>query len=177
MSARLSVAVRTSRKLDETYFVRWRRSLYRKTDGMIVMSTTMTVSEARAALPAIIRQVLEGEEVTLTRHGAWRAPRSLDAPSCRPRNGGPGDGTRRVLRAAGGRRHASRHGDQSRRRSVPHEQSKRLSAGHDHRDRHRLPRRPSGNCGPMTTRCARVSCVTLSSAAPGRAPGGAVPCR
>lgn len=36
---------------------------------MTFMSTTMTVSEARAALPAIIQQVLEGEEVTLTRHG------------------------------------------------------------------------------------------------------------
>ena len=30
---------------------------------------TMTVSEARAALPEIIERVLAGEEVTLTRHG------------------------------------------------------------------------------------------------------------
>ena len=29
----------------------------------------MTVSEARAALPAIVERVLAGEEVTLTRHG------------------------------------------------------------------------------------------------------------
>lgn len=33
------------------------------------MPTTMTVSEARAALPHVIEQVLAGEEVTLTRHG------------------------------------------------------------------------------------------------------------
>jgi len=31
--------------------------------------STMTVSEARAALPEIIERVLGGEEVTLTRHG------------------------------------------------------------------------------------------------------------
>ena len=36
---------------------------------MAFMSTTMSVSEARAALPAIIERVLDGEEVTLTRHG------------------------------------------------------------------------------------------------------------
>jgi antitoxin (DNA-binding transcriptional repressor) of toxin-antitoxin stability system len=30
---------------------------------------SMTVSEARAALPEIIERVLDGEEVTLTRHG------------------------------------------------------------------------------------------------------------
>lgn len=30
---------------------------------------TLTVSEARAALPQIIERVLAGEEVTLTRHG------------------------------------------------------------------------------------------------------------
>lgn len=33
------------------------------------MSRTMTVSEARAALPAVLDRVLAGEEVTLTRHG------------------------------------------------------------------------------------------------------------
>jgi prevent-host-death family protein len=33
------------------------------------MSTTMTVSEARAALPEIVERVLSGEEITLTRHG------------------------------------------------------------------------------------------------------------
>ncbi|MFP5218917.1 MAG: type II toxin-antitoxin system Phd/YefM family antitoxin [Actinomycetes bacterium] len=33
------------------------------------MATTMTVSQARAALPDVIAQVLAGEEVTLTRHG------------------------------------------------------------------------------------------------------------
>lgn len=33
------------------------------------MSVTMTVSEARAALPEILDRVLAGEEVTLTRHG------------------------------------------------------------------------------------------------------------
>jgi prevent-host-death family protein len=33
------------------------------------MARTMTVSEARAALPEIIDRVLAGEEVTLTRHG------------------------------------------------------------------------------------------------------------
>lgn len=33
------------------------------------MSTTMTVSEARAALPQILERVRAGEEVTLTRHG------------------------------------------------------------------------------------------------------------
>lgn len=31
--------------------------------------STMTVSEARAALPEIVNRVAEGEEVTLTRHG------------------------------------------------------------------------------------------------------------
>lgn len=31
--------------------------------------TTMTVSEARAALPEILERVKAGEEVTLTRHG------------------------------------------------------------------------------------------------------------
>jgi antitoxin (DNA-binding transcriptional repressor) of toxin-antitoxin stability system len=31
--------------------------------------TTMTVSEARAALPALLDRVLAGEEVTITRHG------------------------------------------------------------------------------------------------------------
>ena len=34
-----------------------------------VMSTTMTVSEARAALPEILDRVSAGDEVTLTRHG------------------------------------------------------------------------------------------------------------
>jgi prevent-host-death family protein len=33
------------------------------------MAKTMTVSEARAALPAVLDRVLAGEEVTLTRHG------------------------------------------------------------------------------------------------------------
>jgi len=33
------------------------------------MSSTMTVSEARAALPQILERVLAGEEVTITRHG------------------------------------------------------------------------------------------------------------
>ena len=31
--------------------------------------TTMTVSEARAALPEVLDRVAEGEEVTITRHG------------------------------------------------------------------------------------------------------------
>ncbi|MEA3075670.1 MAG: hypothetical protein QOF60_578 [Actinomycetota bacterium] len=30
---------------------------------------TMTATEARAALPALLDQVLKGEEVTITRHG------------------------------------------------------------------------------------------------------------
>jgi prevent-host-death family protein len=34
-----------------------------------VMSTTVTVSEARATLPDIVERVLAGEEITLTRHG------------------------------------------------------------------------------------------------------------
>lgn len=33
------------------------------------VATTMTVSEARAALSQIVERVLAGEEVTLTRHG------------------------------------------------------------------------------------------------------------
>jgi len=33
------------------------------------MGITMTVSEARASLPAVVGRVLAGEEVTLTRHG------------------------------------------------------------------------------------------------------------
>jgi prevent-host-death family protein len=33
------------------------------------MSTTMTVSEARAALPQLLDRVSAGEEVTITRHG------------------------------------------------------------------------------------------------------------
>ncbi len=33
------------------------------------MAKTMTVSEARGALPEILARVLAGEEVTLTRHG------------------------------------------------------------------------------------------------------------
>jgi prevent-host-death family protein len=33
------------------------------------MSTTMTVTEARAALPDILERVKAGEEITLTRHG------------------------------------------------------------------------------------------------------------
>ena len=36
---------------------------------MTDVATTMTVSEARAALPQILDRVLAGEEVTLTRHG------------------------------------------------------------------------------------------------------------
>jgi len=31
--------------------------------------TTMTVSQARASLPAVLDRVLAGEEVTITRHG------------------------------------------------------------------------------------------------------------
>lgn len=33
------------------------------------MAHTMTVSEARAALPQLLESVTEGEEVTITRHG------------------------------------------------------------------------------------------------------------
>lgn len=33
------------------------------------MATTMSVSEARAALPAVLDRVEEGDEVTITRHG------------------------------------------------------------------------------------------------------------
>jgi prevent-host-death family protein len=33
------------------------------------MARTMSVSEARAALPQILERVTEGEEVTITRHG------------------------------------------------------------------------------------------------------------
>jgi len=33
------------------------------------VSTTITVSKARAALPQILQRVLAGEEVTITRHG------------------------------------------------------------------------------------------------------------
>lgn len=33
------------------------------------MTTKMTVSEARAALPQLLDRVLAGEEVTITRHG------------------------------------------------------------------------------------------------------------
>ena len=33
------------------------------------MMTTMTVSEARAALPEVLDRVAEGEEITITRHG------------------------------------------------------------------------------------------------------------
>jgi prevent-host-death family protein len=36
---------------------------------MLGMSNTMTVSEARAALPQILDRVVAGEEVTITRHG------------------------------------------------------------------------------------------------------------
>jgi prevent-host-death family protein len=35
----------------------------------IAMTATMSVSEARAALPAVIERVIAGDEVTLTRHG------------------------------------------------------------------------------------------------------------
>lgn len=45
-----------------------RTSTYQRVQ-LVVMATTMTVSEARAALPAVIERVLAGEEVTLTRHG------------------------------------------------------------------------------------------------------------
>lgn len=34
-----------------------------------VMDTTMSVSEARAALPDILNRVSDGDEVTITRHG------------------------------------------------------------------------------------------------------------
>jgi antitoxin (DNA-binding transcriptional repressor) of toxin-antitoxin stability system len=33
------------------------------------MARTMSVSEARAGLPQILERVIEGEEVTITRHG------------------------------------------------------------------------------------------------------------
>jgi prevent-host-death family protein len=33
------------------------------------MAVTMTVSEARAALPAVLDRVEAGEEITITRHG------------------------------------------------------------------------------------------------------------
>ena len=33
------------------------------------MVTTMTATEARAALPELLDRVLEGEEITITRHG------------------------------------------------------------------------------------------------------------
>jgi prevent-host-death family protein len=33
------------------------------------MTSTVTISEARASLPAIVERVLAGEEITLTRHG------------------------------------------------------------------------------------------------------------
>ncbi len=33
------------------------------------MSTTVTVTEARATLPQLLDRVLEGDEVTITRHG------------------------------------------------------------------------------------------------------------
>lgn len=36
---------------------------------MRLVSTIMTVSEARAALPQLLDRVLAGEEVTITRHG------------------------------------------------------------------------------------------------------------
>jgi antitoxin (DNA-binding transcriptional repressor) of toxin-antitoxin stability system len=35
----------------------------------IYYMATMTVSEARAALPEVLNRVAEGEEVTITRHG------------------------------------------------------------------------------------------------------------
>ena len=35
----------------------------------IAVTRTMSVSEARAALPRILEKVTEGEEVTITRHG------------------------------------------------------------------------------------------------------------
>jgi prevent-host-death family protein len=34
------------------------------------MSTTVSVSEARATLPELLDRVLAGEEITITRHGA-----------------------------------------------------------------------------------------------------------
>lgn len=34
-----------------------------------MQATSMTVSQARAALPQIVQRVLDGEEITLTRHG------------------------------------------------------------------------------------------------------------
>jgi antitoxin (DNA-binding transcriptional repressor) of toxin-antitoxin stability system len=36
---------------------------------LLYMSKTMTVSEARAALPEVLESVMRGEEVTITRHG------------------------------------------------------------------------------------------------------------
>jgi prevent-host-death family protein len=35
----------------------------------LVVGSSVTVSEARASLPAIVERVMAGEEVTLTRHG------------------------------------------------------------------------------------------------------------
>ncbi len=48
-----------------------RQALYNAVQQRTVraMARTMTVSEARAALPEVLDRVLAGEEVTLTRHG------------------------------------------------------------------------------------------------------------
>ena len=67
----------------------------------------MTVSEARAALLAIIERVLDGEDVTRTRHGvavavvvrpdsllARRADRSLASAASAPTTSRPGDAQR-----------------------------------------------------------------------------------
>ena len=35
----------------------------------MAVTTVMTVSEARAALPEVLNRVAEGEEITITRHG------------------------------------------------------------------------------------------------------------
>ncbi len=35
----------------------------------VILMTSMTVSEARAALPELLTRVEDGEEVTITRHG------------------------------------------------------------------------------------------------------------
>ena len=52
------------------------------------VNASVTVSEARASLPAIVDRVLAGEEVTLTRHG--RAVAVLVRPDAlRARRAGP----------------------------------------------------------------------------------------
>ena len=54
---------RGGRQLTNEWLVRGRTSMYNST------MSTMSASEARAALPEILDRVLAGEEVTITRHG------------------------------------------------------------------------------------------------------------